>query len=468
MPAIRPRSPHRHVSNTTTTAVAPTDAAATETRTVAWGVTGNPSANGGYRRRRSSVIAMRRTNVAAAVAAVLILGTAPAGAAPSDTAPPFWIGSYAAAQGFVNRAPLAGSTVRVIVDPHVSGNTVRLRFGNHLGAHPVDIRAVHLGVSPDGSPNVKAGSNVPVTFSGSEAAVIPAGGEVISDPVRLDIVAFQPLAVSIFIARADGISEHFDAHQLSWLSPGVDAGRDAGGERFTTPYPFVPLLTGVDVAGPATGRTVVAFGDSVTDGYHNLPMQLATLGTDQRYPDFLARRIAETGRSDVGIVNAGISGNQVTRSANQSESVLGFGPSGIERFARDALGAPNVSDVIVLAGSNDLSSKNHTPATAEAVIAGLQEMIATAHNAGVRVHLGTILPRTDDGAPTPEAIAAVNQWILSQRESDSVIDFAAALRDPLDPTRLSPHFDSGDGVHPNPAGYRAMSDAVDLDRLLNP
>jgi lysophospholipase L1-like esterase len=43
-----------------------------------------------------------------------------------------------------------------------------------------------------------------------------------------------------------------------------------------------------------------------------------------------------------------------------------------------------------------------------------------------------------------------------------VIDFDAVVRDPSDPSRILPAFDSGDHLHPNDAGYQAMANAIDL------
>ena len=57
---------------------------------------------------------------------------------------------------------------------------------------------------------------------------------------------------------------------------------------------------------------------------------------------------------------------------------------------------------------------------------------------------------------------AVNQWIRTSRAFDGVIDFEAALRDPKDPSRMLPAYDSGDHLDPNDAGYKAMADAIDL------
>ena len=58
--------------------------------------------------------------------------------------------------------------------------------------------------------------------------------------------------------------------------------------------------------------------------------------------------------------------------------------------------------------------------------------------------------------------AAVNSWIRSGHEVDGVIDFDAALRDPLQPTRIKEGFHAGDHLHGSDAGYEAMAAVIDL------
>jgi len=210
--------------------------------------------------------------------------------------------------------------------------------------------------------------------------------------------------------------------------------------------------------GVGASRTpvVVAFGDSLTEG---------SAEARPPWPEVLGRRLAADARTvTISVVNAGISGNRLLRD--------GAGASGLARFDREALKRPGVRWVVVLEGINDVGfsgsfEPGEPPVTAADLVAGYRELIARARAAGVKLYLGTLLPfeGATGGYFTPgkeEVRAAVNAWIRSSGEHDGVVDFDAATRDPARPARLRPAYDSGDHLHLNTAGQRAMGEAVDL------
>ena len=225
---------------------------------------------------------------------------------------------------------------------------------------------------------------------------------------------------------------------------------------------FARYVAGVGAAARSTPAVVVTFGDSLTEG---------SGFTDRPWPEVLAGRLrSEGGTRPVTVVNAGIGGNRLLRE--------GYGESGLGRFERDVLARPGLRWVTVLAGINDLGfpgcvEPDAPRVTAEELIAAHRQLIARAHAAGVKIYLGTLLPfeGTDSPgyfAPDKErARQAVNAWIRTSGEPDAVIDFDAITRDPDHPTRLRPAHDSGDHLHPNTAGHRAMGEAVDLRLFRN-
>jgi len=192
-----------------------------------------------------------------------------------------------------------------------------------------------------------------------------------------------------------------------------------------------------------------------------------------RWPDALAARLqADPRLRNVAVVNSGLAGNRIL-----NDGVAPFlGPSTLKRFDRDALDKPGVRWVVLLQGINDITATQLLPSAADKVtvdqmVAGMKTLVARAHARGVKVFGATLLPR--DGArgsrphtPAGEAMRVkVNDWIRTGGAFDAVVDFEAVVRDPARPTFLRADFDSGDGTHPNDAGYRAMAAAFDLALL---
>ncbi|MDE3198794.1 MAG: SGNH/GDSL hydrolase family protein, partial [Acidobacteriota bacterium] len=107
---------------------------------------------------------------------------------------------------------------------------------------------------------------------------------------------------------------------------------------------------------------------------------------------------------------------------------------------------------------------NPTP-TANDLITGYKQLIEEAHERGIKIYGATLTPfygaayYTEAGEAKREA---VNQWIRTSKAYDAVIDFDKVTRDPSDPKKFLPAYDSCDHLHPNDAGYKAMADSIDL------
>jgi lysophospholipase L1-like esterase len=349
----------------------------------------------------------------------------------------------------------AHQTVRQVVRLESGGERVRIRLTNELGLAPVKIGSVHVALS---SPNAVTdpGTDHVLTFGGKPDAVIPVGQALVSDPVEMTVTAFADLAISIYYPERLAPAGHLlQVH----LSPKGDHGADPVW-RDATPARAPALVSGVEVETGPAHHVLVTFGDSITEGAG------ATPGTNMDYPEQLARRLehSSAGSSWV-VINSGISGNRLLHE--------GSGPSALDRFERDALDIPGVSAIIVLEGINDIgwafdANGDTGPVSPADLIGAYKQLIARAHARGLKIFGGTILPYEDAGYyhPEGEAVrAAVNDWIRTSGAFDGVIDFEQAVRDPQHPTRYRGADQSGDNLHPNDAGYRAMSEAVDLKAL---
>ena len=378
-----------------------------------------------------------------------------------------WVASWATAQqlmatpaGGRSGAPpsnlpatFANQTVRMIVRTSLGGSRVRVELSNMLNAQPVDIGAVHIAIHK-GRGVILEGMDRALTFGGSSSFTIPAGAMAVSDPVNLDVAPLSDLAVSIYLPRETGPpTNHPLGLHTAYISNGdVTASAAMPDPKTMTAYAW---LSSVDVVAPANGFTVVAFGDSITDGY------ATTLDANQDWPTLLAKRLNADKTQRAAVVNQGISGNQVLRD--------GAGLSALARFDRDVLSRPGVKWVILLEGINDINIRGRVDGpnalTSDELIWGYRQIIARAHTHGIKVIGATIMP--EEGVPTAsergeQIRQTVNRWIRANGNFDAVVDFDMTVRDPQRPVRLKQQFDPGDHIHPNDAGNQAMADAFDL------
>lgn len=357
-------------------------------------------------------------------------------------------------------------TLREIVHATLGGDPIRVRISNVYGTKPLQIASAHLALRASGS-RLAAGSDRILKFGGQPSVSIPPGALIVSDPADLNVPAHADLAISLFLpAETAAETEHRAAFQTSYISDGdlTGAAEWPDSAQTMTSWPF---LAGVDVARSSPAEAIVAFGDSITDGTGS------TRDANHRWTDDLLARLAsaEPHRS-ITVLNAGIGGNRVVY--NGTGPLAYAGPSLRTRFDHDVLAQPGVKYVIVLAGINDIGVPGTTyapmseqVAPAE-IVASLREVAERAHDYGMRIFIGTLTPFEGSkikGYFTAERETRrqeVNRLIRSGDGFDGVIDFDKAIADPGHPARILPGYDSGDHLHLNDAGYRAMAAAIDL------
>ncbi|MET8955891.1 SGNH/GDSL hydrolase family protein [Streptomyces sp. NPDC004393] len=352
-------------------------------------------------------------------------------------------------------------TIRMAVHSSVAGSGARITLSNRYSPAPLDVSAVDVAVQASGGEATR-GTTRNITFGGSRHVTIPAGAEAVSDVIPISVSAGENLLVSLYVPGTTGMSTwHSDAFDTTYIASGNHAGDDSAAAFGSTTTSWY-YLAGLDVLSPTARGTVVAFGDSITDGYHS------STGTYTRWPDFLGRRLgAGSGPQKLSVVDSGIGGNRVLTDVPN----LWQGVSALKRFGHDALGQPGVKDVILFEGINDIGNNagpDGGPLTAQDLVNGYRTLIDQAHAAHVNVIGATLMPDQGNGYYTPAAEAIrqdVNHWIRTSGTFDGVIDFDQTMRDSSNPAALNPAYDSGDHIHPNDAGMKAMSDAIDL-RLL--
>lgn len=407
-------------------------------------------------------VRMHRRSLAIAAATLLALAgiaLAPAVIAKDRHDDGHWVGTWSASpQPVAAPIHINGQTVRQIAHTSLGGERVRVRLSNAYGTSALVIGAAHVAISSGGA-SIAQGTDRVLMFNGSPTIAIPAGALAVSDAVGLDVPALGDLAVSLYLPEnVAATTQHSVGLQTTYIStPGNFTGASTLAATTTQSFYF---LTGVEVRASERARAIVTLGDSVTDGFGSTP------DTNQRWPNLLAERLqSNPGESRVAVLNEGLSGNRVLHDL--------VGTNALARLDRDVLVQTGVRYVIVQEGLNDfvipgLIGRPAEDVTADQVIQGHRQIIDRAHALGLRIYGSTLPPFVGSrffsaaGAAGESKRQAVNHWIRTSRAYDAVIDFEKVIRDPSDPTRILPAYDSGDHVHPNDIGYRAMADAIDL------
>ena len=386
------------------------------------------------------------------ISATLLLALASAPAQAQS-----WSRSWMAAPLVSRTAPekrpdLSDRTLRQVVRISTGGDRIRLRLSNEMSTRPLLLGAVHVALAGANGETLPGTDRV-VTFNQAQGATIPARAPLLSDPIAMPVKPLARLAISIHLPQgAPDATVHSYSAATGWTAPGDQTAATSLTDA-TTLGPRV-IITGVEVENRNPARTIVTLGDSITDGVR------ATPDSDRRWPDLLAERLQRGGMTLTGVANAGISANRLL-----SE---GDGYNALARFDSDVLAVPGVSHVIILEGVNDLgaAARDQQPMLPPAAIIGAyRQMIARAHDRGVKVILATILPYKGAGywnAAGEASRVAINDWIRTNREADGYVDLAQAIADPADPARMARAYDVGDALHPNDAGFRVMADAIDL------
>lgn len=366
---------------------------------------------------------------------------------------------------------------RLIIRPDVWGPEARIRLSNVFGTMPVTFDGVFVGTQMSGAALIP-GTNRAAAFRGKSAVTIPPGEFAWSDPIHLPVanpsqLAGRKLAVSFHIAGSSGpMTWHAKALTTSYLSAGPGSGSkgaEQGEASFPSPTTSWYFLDAVEMILPATTHTIVAFGDSITDG------TASTLNGDDRWPDVLSRRLHKAYGNQFSVVNAGIGGNQIVGPATHTAlAPFSGGPSALQRLERDVLKIAGVAAVIWLEGINDFSRNGN--ASADSVKAGMKEGVARmrARIPGIRIIGATVTSAVGSAGGTPEQEEKrkiLNEFIRTSGLFDGVADFDKATLDPAT-GGLRAEFvpesttgGAGDKLHPNRLGYMAMGMAIDLDSL---
>ncbi|CAK7227265.1 hypothetical protein SEUCBS140593_006519 [Sporothrix eucalyptigena] len=373
-------------------------------------------------------------------------------------------------------ATFENTTLRqtVRLGTRTTSRIVRLRLSNTFGTAALGITRATIGIPvrpgvddvhleddvlhTSGSRFVDASTLTAVTFSGQLSVTIAAGSLLLSDAITLSADTLD-LSITLYFEHGlatPSITTHPGSRTQSWLCLGdqTESPSLKGGDALCSVLHWY-FLAGVEEFTSEPRRALVLLGDSITDG------RCSTDNGNDRWPDLLRERLPST----AVLLNQSAGGNCLLREGTG-------GPALLDRLERDVLSQPGVAGVLVCGGVNDIGTSNdseeNSTATVAARLIGVYEaVIDRCAAAGLSVLFATITPFYGPGQvySSPARVAArqtVNAWIRTQA---MVVDFDQVLRDPEQPSRLREEFDSGDHLHPNVAGFRAMAAVFPVELL---
>jgi lysophospholipase L1-like esterase len=324
-----------------------------------------------------------------------------------------------------------------------------VRLSNEFGSRPLTVQNVHLARHKRNGA-IDASTDRTATFGGSTSVTIAPGSTAVSDSIGFVAAAEAEIAVSAYLPGSTGpATRHGLANRNNYVTWGDQSNHATLSDA--KPIDSYYFLAGLDVQNPAATGAVVTLGASITDGFGS------AFGGNRRWPDVLAARLNDSGRT-VGVLNAGIKGNMLLKDWS--------GPSALNRFDRDVLAQPGVKWVIFSDDPlNDLGGAN--PPGAGELIGAMQQLMARSKSAGVQFICSTLTPYEGAGYWSERGEAArtqINTFIRGKNSGcDAVIDQDAATRNPQSPARYLRAYDSGDHLHPNDEGMKAIANAVGLN-----
>ena len=370
-----------------------------------------------------------------------------------------WVGTWGTAPQLVERhnnppSPgLENNSLRQIVQVSMGGKMVRLKLTNEFSQNATEIKAIELAIAKTAgsSSEIDEASTVSLTFDGQTSVTIPAGGKVVSDPVKFQMKDRENVAITIHYGSASSTS--VSGHPGSRTTSYLEAGNTTDFSKATRTDHWYNILA-LEVEAPKKAGAIAILGNSITDG------RGSTTNQQNRWADVLSRRLlANKATRRIGVLNMGIGGNCVLGG--------GLGPAAVNRYQRDLFSQEGVKWIILFEAVNDLGYARNGEQTANRIIDVYKRIIREAHQKGIRVIGATITPFKGNNYYTEDhekGRSTINQWIRTTKMLDGIIDFDQAVRNPQETIAMQQQFlFENDWLHLNAKGYETMGSCIDLN-----
>jgi len=370
------------------------------------------------------------------------------------------------------------STIRQTIRMTIPAEQIRIRFSNAFSPADLPITKVTValpraetGQNLTGSSGIHADTVQTLSFSGNESIIVPAGALAVSDPLPFTVKTGQVVSVSTYLASgqaSNNITSHPGSRANIWFSFGDYTSSSNMTDPSTNTTQHWYFISAAEAWSAPSSRAFAVVGDSITDGRGSY------VNTNTQWPNLLFNRLQSENQTNqdlksISVVNQAAGGNRVLAD--------GSGPNVEARIDRDVLAQSGVKYAMIFDGVNDIGVAGadvvNQTIIGDRLIQAYKQVISRVHTANIPVFGGTITPfgcyngslQAYDSPIREDTRLKVNEWIRSSGWFDAVVDFDEIIRDPNNGTQLAPYFDSGDCLHPNPAGYREMAAKFPIEIL---
>lgn len=369
-----------------------------------------------------------------------------------------WVATWATAEQAAEPhnnppIPLAGNSIRQIVETSIRGKVLRVKLSNEQSKEPVEIKGAEIAIAltQGSSASIDESTTRSLSFGGNTSITIQPGQFVISDPIRMKTAERQNIAITLHLedCPANIITSHPGSRTSSYIAKGNTADFS---EAEVTAHWYI--INAIEVQASKKTGAVVILGNSITDG------RGSTTDAQNRWTDILSKRLlANKETRNLSVLNMGLGGNCILQG--------GLGPTGRNRYKRDLFGQAGVKFIVLFEGVNDIGGRGDAIAKADQIIEVYKQIIDEAHAIGIKVIGGTVMPFKGNGYYSEnheQGRCRLNDWIRSYEGFDGLIDHAASMASLDDPEKMNPDFlFENDWLHPNADGHRHMGETVNLD-----
>ena len=369
-----------------------------------------------------------------------------------------WVGTFSISpiNLMLTNLQFKNETIWIKLKVSIGGSLLRIKFSNLFGSLPLNIEEVYIyKIGEQSSKNYQK-----ILFNGEEGISISENKEIFSDIIDFEIEPSEDIWIGIYIKEFTELSTgnfsdsmHYFTEKNNLLKNFYALDKKDKINEYQNS--IVPFITNIDILTSSDHKALVAFGDSIT--------------AINNWTVYLTEKLQQNKIGNISVLRQGINGNRLIYDSIPIIKGL-YGCSGLSRFERDAILQAGTAFIIIFLGINDLihplgNAPKNEKVTAKELIDGFKICIERAREKNIKTIGATLMPFHGYKLYSKELECIrneVNQWIRSSTDYDSIIDFDEIMRDQNNPQKLKAEYDSGDGLHPNDAGAKAMADSIDL------